>query len=69
MKLPFYKCKSELDNSKSEAFSRLYAVERKFKENLEFEIIFEFTYIKILDTNLGIWTTTNHTQFSKYISK
>ncbi|XP_035232906.1 uncharacterized protein LOC118204716 [Stegodyphus dumicola] len=37
VKLPFLKSKSELGNSKPAALSRLYAMERKFKENSEFE--------------------------------
>ena len=37
VKLPFYKSKFELGNSKSAAFSTLHAMERKLKKNSEFE--------------------------------
>ena len=33
VKLPFYKSKSQLGNSKPAALSKLYAMEKKFKEN------------------------------------
>lgn len=37
VKLPFYKSKSELGDSKPAAISRLFAMERKFKEKPDFE--------------------------------
>lgn len=36
-KIPFFQSKSELDNSRPAAISHLFAMEKKFKANPEFE--------------------------------